>query len=296
MSHEAGWAHAPGALRGSGLAARARRPQRAGPAPVVARPRTRSTASCTSAGSSVADLVANVNTPAYVLDEADFRARARAFRDAFSAYDVFYAGKAFLCTTVATWVQEEGLCLDVCSNGELTVALRAGFDPARIGYHGNNKTADRAAPRGRGRRRPDRRRLLRRDRPAGDRSPPTRAARPGDGAGHRRRRGAHPRVHRDRPRGPEVRLLDHHRRRLRGGPPGAGRRRASSCSACTPTSAARSSTPPASRSPPAGCWRCRRGSPTSSASRCRRWTSAAASASPTRPRTTRPTRRSSRPR
>ena len=35
---------------------------------------------------------------------------------------------------------EEGLCLDVCSDGELTVALRAGFDPARIGYHGNNKT------------------------------------------------------------------------------------------------------------------------------------------------------------
>ena len=55
-------------------------------------------------------------------------------------YDVFYAGKAFLCTTVARWVAEEGLCLDVCSDGELTVALRAGFDPARIGYHGNTKT------------------------------------------------------------------------------------------------------------------------------------------------------------
>ena len=35
---------------------------------------------------------------------------------------------------------EEGLSLDVCSDGELTVALRAGFDPARIGFHGNNKT------------------------------------------------------------------------------------------------------------------------------------------------------------
>ena len=35
--------------------------------------------------------------------------------------------------------------------------------------------------------------------------------------------------------------------------------------ACTPTSAARSSTPPASRSRPAGCWRCTRGSATSSA-------------------------------
>jgi len=86
------------------------------------------------------ELVAEFNTPAYVLDEADFRARARAFRDAFSAYDVYYAAKAFLCTTIARWVAEEGLRLDVCSAGELTVALRAGFDPAHLGYHGNNKT------------------------------------------------------------------------------------------------------------------------------------------------------------
>ncbi len=92
-------------------------------------------------GLAVPDLVADVNTPAYVLDEDDFRSRARAFRDGFAGYDVYYAGKAFLCTAVARWVAEEGLCLDVCSDGELTVALRAGTDPARIGYHGNNKTA-----------------------------------------------------------------------------------------------------------------------------------------------------------
>ncbi len=92
-------------------------------------------------GLPIPDLVANVNTPAYVLDEDDFRSRARAFRDGFSGYDVYYAGKAFLCTAVARWVAEEGLCLDVCSDGELTVALRAEVDPARIGYHGNNKTA-----------------------------------------------------------------------------------------------------------------------------------------------------------
>ena len=91
-------------------------------------------------GVDVRDLLAEHNSPAYVLDEADFRQRAKAFRDAFKDYDVFYAGKAFLCTTVARWVQEEGLNLDVCSPGELTVALRAGVEPSRIGYHGNNKT------------------------------------------------------------------------------------------------------------------------------------------------------------
>ena len=86
-------------------------------------------------------LAAEHGTPAYVLDELDFRNRAASFRRAFTSYDVYYAGKAFLCTTVARWIADEGLCLDVCSTGELAVALRAGFDPARIGYHGNNKTS-----------------------------------------------------------------------------------------------------------------------------------------------------------
>jgi diaminopimelate decarboxylase len=98
-------------------------------------------------GVDVADLAEEFGTPAYVLDEADFRARAVAFRDAFrdafadlAGADVFYAGKAFLCTAVARWVAEDGLHLDVCSGGELAVALRSGIDPARIGLHGNNKS------------------------------------------------------------------------------------------------------------------------------------------------------------
>jgi diaminopimelate decarboxylase len=138
-THEAGWAHADGALRGPGWLrppddANALVPtlwsstaQKVGGHLVVG-------------GVAIPELVANVSTPAYVLDEADLRARARAFRDAFAGYDVYYAGKAFLCTTVARWVAEEGLSLDVCSDGELTVALRAGFDPAHLGYHGNTKT------------------------------------------------------------------------------------------------------------------------------------------------------------
>ncbi len=139
MSHEAGWAHAPGALKGP---AWLRQP--ADPNELV-RHLWSTTAQkvdgrLTVGGVALTDLVAKHGSPTYVLDEDDFRARARAFRDAFAAYDVFYAGKAFLCTTTARWVAEEGLCLDVCSGGELTVAERAGFDPARIGFHGNNKT------------------------------------------------------------------------------------------------------------------------------------------------------------
>src|SRR3954447_22355158 len=139
MSHEAGWADAPGALRGPAWLREPADPNALVPH-LWSQTAQKVDGELHVGGLSVPDLVANVNTPAYVLDEADFRARARAFRDAFAAYDVFYAGKAFLCTAVAQWVHEEGLSLDVCSDGELTVALRAGFDPARIGYHGNNKS------------------------------------------------------------------------------------------------------------------------------------------------------------
>ncbi|WP_297740410.1 diaminopimelate decarboxylase [Nocardioides sp.] len=91
-------------------------------------------------GVTLLDVVAQEGSPAYVLDEVDFRARARAFKEAFAAYDVFYAGKAFLSTTTVRWLAEEGLNLDVCSGGELTVAERAGFPMDRVGFHGNNKT------------------------------------------------------------------------------------------------------------------------------------------------------------
>jgi len=139
-SHPSGWAHADGALRGPAWLSPPEDPN------ALCEHLWSSTAHKTDDGDLVvggvvlADLAANANTPAYVLDEDDFRARARAFRDAFAPATVFYAGKAFLCTTIARWVQEEGLNLDVCSPGELTVALRAGVDPARIGYHGNNKS------------------------------------------------------------------------------------------------------------------------------------------------------------
>ncbi|MBK8459658.1 MAG: diaminopimelate decarboxylase [Micropruina sp.] len=92
------------------------------------------------AGLSVEEIARQIGTPAYVIDEADFRARAREWKAAFAGWEVYYAGKSFLCTGVARWVAEEGLNLDVCSAGELTVALRADVDPARIGLHGNNKS------------------------------------------------------------------------------------------------------------------------------------------------------------
>ncbi|WP_010524341.1 diaminopimelate decarboxylase [Nesterenkonia sp. F] len=98
-------------------------------------------------GVDVETLAAEHGTPLYVLSEADFRRRARQYRESFAAafaphaeVDVFYAGKAFLSTHAARWAAEEGLCVDTASGGELAVALAAGVDPARIGLHGNNKS------------------------------------------------------------------------------------------------------------------------------------------------------------
>jgi diaminopimelate decarboxylase len=138
-AHEAGWAHAEGARGPSWL----RPPSDVNElVPLLWSTTARKNAdgALEVGGVDLRDLVAEHGSPAYVLDETDFRSRARAFREAFDDYDVFYAGKAFLCTTVARWVAEEGLSLDVCSPGELAVALRAGFDPRRIGHHGNNKS------------------------------------------------------------------------------------------------------------------------------------------------------------
>ena len=94
------------------------------------------------------DLAARFGTPVLVLDEADARARAseahRAFTSAAEAHGttarVYYAGKAFLSVEIARWMLEAGLNVDVCSGGELEVALAAGVPAAQIGFHGNNKS------------------------------------------------------------------------------------------------------------------------------------------------------------
>jgi diaminopimelate decarboxylase len=91
-------------------------------------------------GLDVRELAAEFGTPAYVLDEADLRERAREFVDAFAGWDVYYAGKAFCAKAVIRVIAEEGLNLDVCTGGELAVALAAGMPPERIGLHGNNKS------------------------------------------------------------------------------------------------------------------------------------------------------------
>ncbi len=96
------------------------------------------------AGCDLIDVAAEFGTPAYVYAEEEMRARARAYREAFERrwkdFEILYASKAFPCTAAYRLFAEEGLSVDVASGGELHMALRAGFDPARIHMHGNNKS------------------------------------------------------------------------------------------------------------------------------------------------------------
>ncbi|EUA11118.1 diaminopimelate decarboxylase [Mycobacterium kansasii 732] len=85
----------------------------------------------------LADMADEFGTPAYVIDESDFRHRARRYRAALRDAEIVYAGKSLLTTAVARWAREEGLGVGICSPGELAVALAGGVDPSRIVMHGD---------------------------------------------------------------------------------------------------------------------------------------------------------------
>ncbi len=77
-----------------------------------------------------------------VCDEADFRHRARRAHKALRGVEMVYAGKSLSATAVARWVREERLGVDVCSSGELSVALSGGIDAARVIVHVNAMSLD----------------------------------------------------------------------------------------------------------------------------------------------------------
>ena len=97
-------------------------------------------------GCDAIELAREFGTPAYIVSEDDLRARAQTFVEAFRArtkdFDVLFASKAFPCTAVYRVLAQEGISCDVASGGELALALRGGFDPARIYMHGNAKSVD----------------------------------------------------------------------------------------------------------------------------------------------------------
>ncbi len=97
-------------------------------------------------GISAKQLAKDFGTPTFFIDEAEFRLRTKVWNDALqnnfgsSAGSVYYAAKAFICVEVARWIKDCGIGIDVCTGGELAVAIAGGIDPAKIELHGNNKS------------------------------------------------------------------------------------------------------------------------------------------------------------
>jgi diaminopimelate decarboxylase len=99
-------------------------------------------------GCKASSLAKEFGTPLFVIDETDFKSRIMGWKSALnsnfgnSAGEVYYASKSFVSVEVAKWIAEAGIGIDVCTGGELAVALAANFPADRIEVHGNNKSEE----------------------------------------------------------------------------------------------------------------------------------------------------------
>jgi diaminopimelate decarboxylase len=99
-------------------------------------------------GIPAAQLAKDFGTPSFFLDEDAFRSRSLAWHDGLqnqfgpSAGTIYYAAKSFICTAVAQWIADIGIGIDVCTGGELAVAIAGGIHPSKIEVHGNNKSVN----------------------------------------------------------------------------------------------------------------------------------------------------------
>jgi diaminopimelate decarboxylase len=92
-------------------------------------------------GCDLVELARTHGTPLYVYDEETVRGRCREFGDALgSRGEALYSAKAFASPGFLRVVASEGLGVDVVSEGELHLALAAGFAGEEIHFLGNNKS------------------------------------------------------------------------------------------------------------------------------------------------------------
>ncbi|MGN0674999.1 MAG: diaminopimelate decarboxylase [Oscillospiraceae bacterium] len=93
------------------------------------------------------ELTKKYGTPLYVMDEDLIREHCRSFKHSIDKYYsgaglVCYASKAFCCKAMCKIMMDEGIGLDVVSEGELYTAASVGFPMDKVCFHGNNKTDD----------------------------------------------------------------------------------------------------------------------------------------------------------
>ena len=95
-------------------------------------------------GCDTVELAAEFGTPLYLFDEFGLRSKCREFKDEFGRRyadtTVAYSCKAFTNKALLLLLNEEGLGLDVVSEGELGIAKSVGFPLDRVFFAGNNKS------------------------------------------------------------------------------------------------------------------------------------------------------------
>lgn len=88
-------------------------------------------------------LVKKYGTPLYVMSEGHIRQQMNELKTQFlDKYDnvlPLFASKSFSCLAIYKLAKEYGIGIDCVSAGEISIALKAGFDPHKIYFHGNNK-------------------------------------------------------------------------------------------------------------------------------------------------------------
>ena len=89
------------------------------------------------------DLVKQYGSPLYVMSEGHIRKQFNTLKtkmiDKYENTLPLFASKSFSCKAIYKLAMEYGVGIDCVSAGEISVALKAGFDPKKIYFHGNNK-------------------------------------------------------------------------------------------------------------------------------------------------------------
>lgn len=90
-------------------------------------------------------LTEQYGNPLYVMDENQIRRNCRMYTSAMGEYlpegsQPLFAGKSLCFKALYPIIESEGFGADVVSPGEIFTALAAGFDSAKLYYHGTAKT------------------------------------------------------------------------------------------------------------------------------------------------------------
>ena len=99
----------------------------------------------TFAGLDTVDLAKKYGTPLYLMDENKIREHIRTYKNAMERYFPKgsmpeFASKAFSIKQIYRIMAEEGIDIDVVSQGEIYTAVKSGFPMENCFFHGNNKT------------------------------------------------------------------------------------------------------------------------------------------------------------